>query len=597
MTNNKLKSRNEIENEYKWDIEKMYKDVDSFNLSLEHLINISEKIKNYKGKLDKSEDLIAFLKLDEEISRLASSLYVYANLKYSEDTRNVTYQQLKSKMAGVLSEISSYSSYFIPEILSMDFSHIENLINSDKFLDSYRFLFEEIYKSKPHILSASEEEILAKLSDVLDAPDSIFETLTNADLKFGTVKDDKGNDVTLTEVNYSGFIRSENREVRKSAFKELFGTYEKFKNTFSESLSYNVKKYSVTSKIRNYSSSLEAALKPYNIPTSVYTSAVKTINENLHILHKYVELKKRRLSLDEIHMYDIYTPIFDSPDKDIKYEDSVELVTKALKPLGEEYVSIFSKGIKDKWIDVYPNEFKRSGAFSYGSYDSYPYILLNYEGKLRDVSTLAHEMGHSMHSYYTRKTQPYHYGSYSIFLAEIASTTNEILLSDYLIKNEKDKDKRLSLINEELEQIRATVYRQILFAEFELTVHNSFDEGTPLTVDDYVTLWTDLNKKYFGNDIVIDPEIGMEWARIPHFYSDFYVYQYATGYAAATAFASLILEDNKNSEKFIDFLKSGSSNYPIDILRKSGIDMTTSEPLQRTLDRFEYLLDLALKES
>lgn len=412
-------------------------------------------------------------------------------------------------------------------------------------------------------------------------------------MTFGKIEDEDGNEVELTEGNYSSFIRGKNREVRKAAFERLFGEYDKLKNTLATSLSASIKTFNFSSRVRKYNNALEASLKPNNIPLEVYKNAIKVINNNLDSLHRYVKIKKKLLGLDEIHMYDLYVPVIEIPKERIEFNDGVNIVLKALNPLGTEYLDIFKSGVNDGWIDIYENKGKRGGAYSWGGYDTMPYVLLNYNNELGDVSTLAHEMGHSIHSYYSRKEQPYYYANYTLFCAEVASTTNESLLIHYLIENEKDEKKKLYLINQELEQIRTTVFRQLMFAEFELYTHETLEKGIPLTAEDYNKAWHDLNVKYFGNEIVIDKEVDVEWSRIPHFYSDFYVYQYATGYAAASAFSKAILDGKENAvEKYKGFLKSGGSDYPINILRNAGVDMTTDAPIEATIKRFNELLDM-----
>jgi oligoendopeptidase F len=373
----------------------------------------------------------------------------------------------------------------------------------------------------------------------------------------------------------------------------LYSTYKKFKNTFAASLTASIKNFVFNSKTRKYASALESSLKPNNIPLSVYHNSIETINKNIDVLHRYVRIKKKLLGLDEIHMYDLYVPVIDIEKDHIEFDRAIQIIKEGLKPMGEEYLSIFDEGISSGWIDKYENKGKRGGAYSWGSYDTMPYVLLNYNYELNDVSTFAHEMGHSIHSYYSRKTQPFIYADYTLFCAEVASTTNEALLIHHLIENEKDKNKKLYLINQELEQIRTTVFRQLMFAEFELKTHESIENGEPLNSEDLSKIWHDLNVKYFGPDMIVDEAIDMEWARIPHFYSDFYVYQYATGYAAASSFARSILEGGKSSvDRYIEFLKSGGSDYPINILKKAGVDMTTPIPLEDTIKRFSELLDM-----
>ncbi|GEA29332.1 oligoendopeptidase F [Clostridium diolis] len=588
-----LKKREEIEDKFKWKVDKIYKSIEDWEKDFEDVKNEAVKLKDFSGKLVNGEAILDYLKFNEKVSRKAENLFIYAHLKCDEDTSNTTYQSLMSKVDIYMAELASYTAFFVPEILSLDDSFIKSEINRLDGLKQFEFLIEDILKEKPHILSKEMEELLAAASDCLDAPSAIHNILTNADMTFGKIEDEDGNEVELTEGNYSSFIRGKNREVRKAAFERLFGEYDKLKNTLATSLSASIKTFNFSSRVRKYNNALEASLKPNNIPLEVYKNAIKVINNNLDSLHRYVKIKKKLLGLDEIHMYDLYVPVIEIPKEKIEFNDGVNIVLKALSPLGTEYLDIFKSGVNNGWIDIYENKGKRGGAYSWGGYDTMPYVLLNYNNELGDVSTLAHEMGHSIHSYYSRKEQTYYYANYTLFCAEVASTTNESLLIHYLIENEKDEKKKLYLINQELEQIRTTVFRQLMFAEFELYTHETLEKGIPLTAEDYNKAWHDLNVKYFGNEIVIDKEVDVEWSRIPHFYSDFYVYQYATGYAAASAFSKAILDGKENAvEKYKGFLKSGGSDYPINILRNAGVDMTTDAPIEATIKRFNELLDM-----
>ena len=528
-----LKKREEIDDKYKWKIDKVYKNIADWEKDFEDLKKEAVKLKEFNGKLNNGETILEYLKLNEKISRKAEILYIYAHLKCDEDTSNSTFQSLMSKIDIYMAEFSSYTAYFVPEILSLEDGFIEKEIARIDDLKPFKFLFDDILKEKPHVLTKDMEELLAAASDCLDAPSAIHNILTNADMTFGKIKNEEGNEVELTEGNYSSFIRSKDRNVRKSAFEKLFGEYDKFKNTLATSLTCSIKNFNFMSRVRKYESALDASLKPNNIPLEVYKNAVKVMNDNIESLHRYVSIKKKLLGLEEIHMYDLYVPVIETPKEKVEFNDGVNIVLDALKPLGEEYLNIFKSGIKDGWIDIYENKGKRGGAYSWGGYDTMPYVLLNYNNEMEDVSTLAHEMGHSIHSYYSRKEQPYYYAGYTLFCAEVASTTNESLLIHYLINKETDEKKKLFLINQELEQIRTTVFRQLMFAEFELYTHETLEKGIPLTSEDYSKAWHDLNVKYFGKDMVVDKEIDVEWSRIPHFYSDFYVYQYAAAYQVA----------------------------------------------------------------
>lgn len=589
----KLRKRNEIPDKYKWSIEKIYPDVSAWGKDFSYLKEILPEIKKYSGKLGKASELLAYLKLDEKISRLTEKLSVYTHLRSDEDTANTEYQALMNKMDMYIPEIKSAGAFFVPELLSLPEGTVQKEIEEEPSLKMYRFMLQNILKQKPHVLSKEKEELMAQVSDCLDGPSNIFNMLSNADMMFPVIKNEENQDVELTEGNYISFIRSRNREVREEAFKSLFNTYGKYKNTFAASLTSSMKNFIFKSKVRNYGGALESALEPNNIPTQVFQNTINTIDNNLESLHRYVKIKKKLLGLNDIHMYDLYVPLIDVPKAHIEFEGALKIAEEALKPLGKEYMDIFKSGIKEGWVDIYQNKGKASGAYSSGCYDTQPYVLLNYNYEEDDVSTLVHEMGHSIHSYYSKENQPYIYWDYSIFCAEVASTCNENLLIHYLIKNEKDKKRKLYLINDELEKIRTTIFRQAMFAEFEKITHENLEKGIPLTSEDLCRIWHELNARYFGEDMIIDKEIDMEWARIPHFYRDFYVYQYATGYAAAYSFASMMLEGGENSvERYKSFLKSGGSDYPINELKSAGVDMTTPEPLIKCIRRFNELLDM-----
>ncbi|AGK98719.1 oligoendopeptidase F [Clostridium pasteurianum] len=594
----KTKTRDEIDEKYKWRIEKVYKDIEAWETDFNRLKEFQPKISVLSGKLSDGKKLLEFYKLDEEASRILEKLFIYAHQRSDEDTTNTTFQTLKSRIDAYLSEFKSAAAFFVPEILSLPEEDIKKEVENVPELKLYEFALKDILKAKPYTLSKREEELLASVSDCLEAPGNIFNMLSNADISFPKIIDEDGKEAELTEVKYSNFIKSKNREVRKNAFNALFNTYSNYKNTFAQTLSASIKNFVFQSKVRHYKNSMEYSLKPNDIPLSVYDNVIETVNNNLKAsLHRYVDVKKKLLKLDEIHMYDLYVPVVDTPKDHIEFERAVQIAKEGLKPLGKEYLDIFDSGIKDGWIDVFENKGKRGGAYSFGCYDSMPYVLLNYNYEINDVSTLVHEMGHSIHSYYSRKTQPFIYASYTLFCAEVASTTNECLLINHLINTEEDENKKLYFINQQLEQIRTTVFRQVMFAEFEKITHESIENGKPLSAEDFCKIWHDLNVKYFGPDMIVDKEIDMEWSRIPHFYSDFYVYQYATGYAAANSFSSMILKGGEPAvKKYKEFLKSGGSDYPIDILKKGGVDMATPKPLEDTIDTFNKLLDMLDKD-
>ena len=593
----KLKTRDEVEEKYKWRVDKMYSSDDIWEEDFKAIKKHVNDLLKFKGKLHIGSELLGYLVSCEELLSLFDNLIVYAHLRSDEDKSNSKYQVMMDRISAFGAEFSGISSFFLPELLSLDEAEVQKEINETKGLKHYEKYIKNIFEGKPHVLSAAEENILAQVSDCLNAPNNIYSMLSNADLTFPKIKNENGVEVELTDTNYSTFITSKNRRVREEAFKGLFGTYKKFENTLSTTYTSSVKNNIFESKIRKYESSLEASLKPNKIPVEVYKNVVNTINDRIDSLHRYVDLKKRLLGLDEIHMYDLYVPIIDTPKFYIPFEEGVNLCKKALEPMGKEYINIFEEGINDGWIDIYPNKGKRGGAYSSGSYSSMPYILLNYNNQVGDVSTLIHEMGHSIHSYYSKNNQSFTYANYVLFCAEVASTTNECLLMDYLIKNENDKLKKLYLINQQLEGIRTTVFRQTMFAEFELIVHEKMEAGEALSSEDLNSIYHDLNVKYFGKTMIVDNEIDIEWARIPHFYRDFYVYQYVTGFAAANSFYNKILTGGEEAvEKYKGFLKAGCSDYPIEILKSAGVDMTTPKPLEDTINRFDELLDMLERE-
>lgn len=593
MGENKTLLRDEVPEKYKWNIEKLYPTVEEWEKDFGRLKIEAPQIKEYEGKLNEGKFLLDFFHKREEILRLTEKLYVYASHRSDEDTANGTYMILKNKIAPYSAVVMSYFAFFEPELMALSDENINEMIKNEPELKKFEFFISSVRRLKKHTLSKEKEEVIAAYQDSVTAPYEIFAMLTDADMEFPDITDENGNKAELTEVKYLEYIRSSNRRVREEAFKNLFGTFKKYKNTLATSLTSSVKNFALGAKLKGYKTSVECSLYPNNIPVEVYENLIDTVNKNLKSLHRYVSVKKKLLNVEKMHMYDLYVPLINTPKEHISFEDGVKTVLKALEPLGKEYTDIFEGGVKNGWIDVIGNKNKRGGAYSGGCYDSMPYVLLNYNYGTDDVSTLAHEMGHSIHSYYSRKNQDYIDADYTLFCAEVASTCNECLLINYLINNEKDKDKKLYYINIELENIRTTLFRQTMFAEFELMTHKSIEEGTPLSPEDLCKMWHELNTKYFGEDMVVDDEIDMEWARIPHFYWDFYVYQYATGYSAANAFCSNILSKKENAvENYKGFLKSGRSNYSIEILKKAGVDMSKPEPILAVIKRFNDLLDM-----
>lgn len=587
------KERNDIDIKFKWDLSSLYENEDQWESDFNRAKEIAEEITSLKGKLNEDpENLFKILKLNDETSRTIENLYTYAKMKLDENTMDGKYQSLSDRAESLSVDIGSKTSFIVPEILAMGEKKVHEYVDKKDELKLYNQFLNEVLRQKPHTLSEKEEAIIAQMGELSNSAENIYSMLNNADMVFPKVKNDDGEDLELTHGNYIPLMESKNREVRKNAFKAMYSTYESYRNTMATSLNSEVKKNIFYSKVRKYDSAIESALDSNKIDISVYDNLIDVVNDKIHLMHRYVDIRKRALNLEELHMYDLYTPIVNDVDMKIDYEQAKSMVINSLRPLGTEYVEIVKTGLDSNWIDVYENKGKRSGAYSWGTYDSNPFILLNYHNTLDNVFTLAHEMGHSMHSYYTHKKQPYVYGNYSIFLAEIASTTNEALLIDYLLKNEDKNQEKLFLLNHYLEQFRGTIFRQTMFAEFERDIHREVEAGGSLTADRLSEMYRNLNKKYYGDSMVLDPEIDIEWARIPHFYYDFYVFQYATGFAAAIDFSERILNEGDVAvERYKTYLKSGSSDYPLEILRNAGIDMTTKKPVENALKLFEQLLD------
>ncbi|MCP1450044.1 oligoendopeptidase F [Priestia megaterium] len=588
----KLPSRSEIKVEDTWKLEDIFASDDAWEKEFEEVKALIPQMEKFKGKLGESaQTLYDALQEQDELTMRVSKLYTYAHMRYDQDTTNSFYQGLNDRIKTLYTQIASALSYVTPEILSVEESKIKQYMAEHKELKLYAHALDEITRERPHILSESEEALLAQASEVLGSSSNTFGMLNNADLEFPSIKDENGEEVEITHGRYIRFLESSDRRVREEAFKAVYETYGKFKNTFASTLSGTVKKDNFSARVRHYNSARHSALSTNNIPEEVYDNLVKTVNDNLHLLHRYIDLRKKVLGIEELHMYDLYTPLVKDVKMEVTYEEAKDYILKGLKPLGEDYRNVLKEGFENRWVDVHENKGKRSGAYSSGTYGTNPYILMNWQDNVNNLFTLAHEFGHSVHSYYTRKTQPYPYGDYSIFVAEVASTCNEALLNDYLLKTIDDEKQRLYLLNHYLEGFRGTVFRQTMFAEFEHDVHVRAQNGEPLTPELLTKLYYDLNKKYFGDNLVIDEEIGLEWARIPHFYYNYYVYQYATGFSAAAALSKQILEEGDAAvERYVGFLKSGSSDYPIEVLKKAGVDMTTSQPIEEALAVFEEKL-------
>ncbi|MEK3887398.1 oligoendopeptidase F [Bacillus sp. FSL K6-3431] len=589
-----LPARSTISEDLTWKLEDIFPTDELWEKEYEGLKASLTEAAKFRGKIHESaKALLDVLEYQSKVSERMGKLYTYAHMRYDQDTGNAHYQGLNARAESLYTQVASAFSYVVPEILAMEESEIAIFLAENKELQLYRQALEEINLQRGHVLSAEQEAMLAEASEVLSASSTTFGMLNNADMEFPIIKDENGEEVQISHGNYIRFLESTDRGVREEAFKKVYETYGKFSNTLSSTLSGAVKKDNFYAKTRNYSSAREAALASNNIPETVYDTLVETVNKNLHLLQRYIKLRKEVLQLDQLHMYDLFTPLVPDVKMEISYDEAKEIMVKGLAPLGEEYIQTIKEGFDNRWVDVVENKGKRSGAYSSGTYGTNPYILMNWQDNVNNLFTLAHEFGHSVHSYYTRKAQPYPYGNYSIFVAEVASTCNEALLSDYLLKETEDKQKRLYLINNYLEGFRGTVFRQTMFAEFEHLIHQKAQNGEALTADMLTKEYYALNKKYFGEeDIQIDEEIGREWSRIPHFYYNYYVYQYATGFSAAAALSKQILEEGEPAvERYLEFLKAGSSDYPIEVLKKAGVDMTTAEPIEAACKVFEEKLN------
>ncbi|MEH7442829.1 oligoendopeptidase F [Bacillus sp. JJ1122] len=590
----KLPPRNEVATEDTWRLEDIFANDEVWEKEFNEVKSLLPGVQEYQGKLAESADqLYNALQLQDKLIERLGRLYTYAHMRYDQDTTNSFYQGFDDRIKNLYSQAGSALAFIVPEILAVDEQKIKSFLAEKEELKLYEHALEEINLQRPHVLSAEQEALLAEASEVMSSPSNTFGMLNNADLEFPSIKDENGEEVEITHGRYIRFLESEDRRVREDAFKAVYKTYGSFKNTFASTLSGNIKKDNFNARVRKYDSARHAALAANNIPESVYENLVNTVNDNLHLLHRYVKLRRKVLGLEKLHMYDLFTPLVKNVKMEIPYAEAKDYVLKGLAPLGEEYNNVLKEGFENRWVDVYENKGKRSGAYSSGAYGTNPYILMNWQDNVNNLFTLAHEFGHSVHSYYTRKTQPYPYGSYSIFVAEVASTCNEALLNDYMLKTIDDEQKRLYLLNHYLEGFRGTVFRQTMFAEFEHMIHKKAQNNEALTADSLTKDYYELNKKYFGDeDIEIDEEIGLEWSRIPHFYYNYYVYQYATGFSAATALSKQILEEGQPAvERYIDFLKAGSSDYPIEVLKKAGVDMTSSKPIEEALKVFEEKLN------
>lgn len=582
-------------NKYDWDLTKIFKNEEEYNNSKEELKKILDEIIKYKGKImDNSDTLLSLLELNNKLDYLIEKLYVYTFLGHYENMANVKFQKYKEEILLLVDNANSITSFITPELLSHDFNDVLTLIESDNRLKKYKLKLERAFKYKKHVLSEKEEKLLSESSEIMRVPDEAFSALNNIDVKYGFIKDENNKKVELTSSNYSTFLSSRDRKVRKNAFKNMYEFYKNHINTISSLYIGNVKGNAFISKVRNYDSILDMFLFPDDVNKKLYKNLIKVTNKNTKYLKDFYRLKSSTLGY-KLHMYDLYVNTSKMLDKKVSYEEGIEIVNKALKPLGEDYLKEFNKLLNNNSIDVYPKDKKRSGAYQWGVYGIDPYVSLNYENDIDSVSTLAHEMGHAMHSYYSDKNQEFMYAGYPIFLAEIASTVNEILLSDYLLNSTNNKDEKIYYLIEFLDKFKATVFRQVMFAEFEDIIHEKYENNESLTMDLLCDEYYKLNKKQFSPVVKIDEDIKYEWARIPHFYTSFYVYKYATGFISALLIVDKLEHDSSFKNKYIDFLSSGNIDYPLNLLKKIDIDLSDEKVLNRAFDIFNDKLELLKK--
>ena len=576
-----------------WCLEDMFESDDFWEEEFGRLQRMIFQYEDFEGTLGESADrLLEYLKFNDETNLLMERLYVYANMRYHQDMANSMYQEFAARAQKLMVEMSGASAFAEPEILEITTEKINVFFNENPELETYKRYISEILRGKNHTLDKKTETILAKSRQMANAAENIFSMYNGADIKFPSITTEEGEEIEITHGNFVPLLESVDREVRKAAFEGVYETYGKMRNTLAATFAANLDQANFYAQVRKFSSAREMYLYGSNIPESVYDNLIETVHKNMDKMHKYVSLRKKILDVSELHMYDLYTPIAKAPDTKYSFEAAKDIVLEGLAPMGEEYIKVLEEGFDNRWIDVYENEGKRSGAYSWGAYGTHPYVLMNYHGTLDHVFTLAHEMGHAIHSYYSDANQPYVNAGYKIFVAEVASTCNESLLIQHLLKITEDEEEKTYLINHFLEQFKGTLYRQTMFAEFEKIAHSMVQNGEGVTADRLCGIYYNLNKEYFGDDIVIDKEIELEWARIPHFYNPFYVYQYATGLSAAIALSKRILEEGQPAvEDYMKFLTGGSSQDPIELLKIAGVDMTSSEPIETALELFGNLLE------
>ncbi|CAM3032859.1 oligoendopeptidase F [Staphylococcus argensis] len=579
--------------EYTWDLTTIFESDEAFEEAFKEVEGQIGKEQEFKGHLgDSAETLYQALALEDELVSKLEKVYVYAHLKQDQDTANSKYTGFEARAHQLVIKFSSSWSFLIPEILQIDEEKIEQFVKEHEGLQRYEFDLKFINEKRPHVLSADKEKLLTEAQDALSTPENVYGMFSNADLEFEDAVDSEGQRHPLTQGTFIKCLESDDRTLRQSAYDNLYAKYGAYNNTLSSTLAGEVKKNVFNARTHNYNSAREAALSNNHIPEEVYDNLVATVHKYLPLLHRYTQLRKELLGLDDMKMYDLYTPLVKDVKFEMPYEEAKKWMLEALQPMGEEYMEVVKEGLENRWVDVYENKGKRSGGYSSGAHLTNPFILLNWSNTVSDLYTLVHEFGHSAHSYFSRKHQPSNSSDYTIFVAEVASTCNEALLSDYMDKH-LDDDRRLLLLNQELERFRATLFRQTMFAEFEHKIHQIEEAGEPLTAERMNQEYAELNRTYFGDAVETDEAISKEWSRIPHFYMNYYVYQYATGYSAAQSLSHQILTEGQPAvERYInEFLKKGSSNYPIEILKNAGVDMTTPEPIEQACQVFEEKLD------
>ena len=583
-------NRDKIDEKYKWDLSKIYKNIFEFNNDIALVKERFEQFKQYEDGNYNADTLYEVIALDMSISRIMDKLHAYASLLGDEDTSINKNQELREIVSNLSSEYTKASYFVTNNILKMDYKDIEKYYDVNSKLKEFEIYLKEMFRYKKYMLSDKEEKLLADLSKTFGNRYDTYELLKDADLMFPSFSIN-GKEYELDGSKYGLYIEDDNREIRKAAFSNLYGIYKQFKNVFASLITSNIKEEEVLAKVRGYDGAIQESLYGDELTIDIHDNLVKVVREGLPKLHEYYSLKKKVLQLDELHLYDVYANLVKEGNFRYSFEDAKETVYNALSILGDNYINTLKQGVNDRWIDVYPNKGKRTGAYSGGAYDTNPYVLLNYQDRYDDMSTLAHELGHSMHSYYSRENNPYQYGYYAIFVAEVASTVNELLLAKYVIKNSNDKNEKLFILNRMMELYRATIFRQTMFSEFERKIYEMIGNDEPVTADILSDIYYDLNKDYFGNEVVIDDEIRYEWERIPHFYYNFYVYKYATGLSAATSIVTRLLDGSLNPEDYIAFLKCGKSKNPIDSLKVAGVDLSDKAVIESAINMFSSIMD------